>query len=427
MAALQGDEDIRESSHFLATYHGDPQVVHASVISFGGSVDFIWPGIGVARLSGLSDRQAERLEHIPGIDLVLRDLSIRWVHALTTDGDYRVQASPDVLKRLGGSMPPEFFDTQWALERIEAPEAWKITRGSSRVRVGVLDTGISPDHIDLAGLYDLSRSRNLSESNRADQNDYFDRHHHGTLVSALIASNGLGIAGVASSTTLVGVKVLDDNGEATFANIIAGIMYAVDDARIDIINLSLGGSAPGEHVQQLGSILQRAVDYAVRQGVLVIASAGNDGIDLHSRSLMISSPDDGRGALFVSATTEDDDLLACYSNYGSNCIAIAAPGGAGNCDGDEADRDEMVLSALAPAVARRLGLARPDSWYMYASGTSMATPLVTGVAALIKSVHPSASPAVITRMLLGSAKDIGASGRDRYFGGGLVNAARALR
>lgn len=419
-------------NHSLVEYTGEAANFRLALESLGGRVESIWESIHVASISGLTDARRDALLKTPSVVRLVQDVSVHWVTALSTDLNVHVQAQADNTTTAAAPSVAEFYDIQWGLHEIGAAAAWSSTRGSGTVRVGILDTGISPDHVDLRGKYDLDASVNLSASNPGDAKDYIDRHYHGTHVAALIASNNIGVASVAPDVTLVGVKVLDDNGIATFANLIAGIMYAVDVARVDVINLSLGGVGALTEYHDLAEILHRAIDYAERNGAVVVASAGNDGIDLRSDDLHRLITTDEAGTVFVSASGPTDDdggaTRACYSNYGEGLITVAAPGGSIDCETNSyATMSNMVISAMAPALARRLGLRNPEGWYMFSSGTSMAAPIVSGVAALVKSAHPEMSPGAVVARLIKTADDLGIPGRDAEFGHGRVNAEHALR
>lgn len=419
------------SAEYLVEFNSDVMYFRMAIESMGGRVNNIWDGIQVAAVSNLSADAAAQLSARTFVVRMVRDVSVHWVNAISPNMNVRVQAAADNTSVMEPS-DAEFFGIQWGLQDIDIAAAWNVTRGSSTVRVGVLDTGISPDHVDLKGKYDLDASVNFSASNPADPKDYIDRHYHGTHVSALIASNNFGVASVAPQVTLVGIKVLDDEGNASFARLIQGIMYAVDFAKVDVINLSLGGIGEEDAFADLSEMLHRAVDYAESHGAVVVASAGNDNSNLHTNLLRSFVTTDEAGTILVSATTPGNEdgfvTRACYSNYGDSMITLAAPGGNIDCsDNSYLSMSDMVLSALAPAVARKLGLKNPDGWYLFSSGTSMAAPIVTGSAALIKSAYPGLTPAAIVSRLTDTASDLGQPGRDDQYGFGLVNPAMALR
>lgn len=422
---------VSRDDNYLVSYTCDEEQLIDLTESTDCSIREIWTGIRVASISIPDIESYETLHRSEHVVKLVRDVSVHWVNALRSDLNIRVQAAADNTVT-GNASEAEFFGIQWGLQQINAERAWKITRGRKSVRVAILDTGISPDHVDLEGKYDLAASVNLSRSNPADRKDYIDRHFHGTHVSALIASNNLGIASVAPDVTLIGVKVLDDEGYASFANLIAGIMFAVDEAGADIINLSLGGIGNAPMYMELSELLHKAIDYAESNGVLVVASSGNQNIDLHSSGFSNLLITDEAGTLLVGAsapvTDDGEENRACYSNYGSGLVGIVAPGGNIECaEGSYTSMSDMVLSAMAPAVARKLGLANPTGWYMFSAGTSMAAPLVSAVAALVKSVHPEMDAGQLATRIKLSSDDLGTQGVDQEFGYGRINAAHALR
>jgi subtilisin family serine protease len=427
---LTGD-GIELADHYLVTYSGDEADFRMRMRTLGVTVVRVWDALRIASVHGVQDNMLAALHADESIDSFARDVTLHWVHGATPMQNVHVQAGLDATS-VAIPENAEFYGIQWGLRQIHAAEAWSVSRGSAAVRVGVLDTGISPDHVDLAGKYDLDASINLSASNTADRSDYIDRHYHGTHISALIASNNRGVAGVAPDVTLVGVKVLDDEGNASFCNLIAGIMYAVEEADVDIINLSVGGTGTMEGTDILSGMLHAAIDYAERNGVVVVAAAGNEGVDLGGGTLHNYVVTDESGTILVSATAPVDEngaeRIACYSNFGDGIVGLSAPGGGIDCaQGSYTAMTDMVISALAPAVARRLGLQNPEAWYMFASGTSMAAPMVTGVAALVKSANPGMDPAGICEKLRASADDLGNAGPDGRYGNGRVNASGALR
>lgn len=421
----------KSASYFLVEYGGAPSALAGHVQALGGTVDRVYAPIGVARVSGLDEQQAQVLASRPGVQYVTRDVHVKWVPSLvaapgTTTIQYTGPAQTQNHRGL-----PHFWSRQWPLQVMEAQSAWAISTGVE-VRVGILDTGISPDHIDLVGKYDLGKSINMSSSNAGNPNDYIDRNSHGTHVSGIVSSNGIAIAGVAPGATLVGVKVLDDNGEGGFDQIINGIIYATDVADCDIINMSLGGYGPRAHYGRFIAMITRAVNYANSRGVLVVSAAGNDAIDLdHNGQYVVLPAQSGQG-MCISATgpiaRATPDAFACYSNFGRSAISVAAPGGNINCEtGAPAHPNDLVISCLAPAVAASLGLPDPTEWYMSTAGTSMAAPHVAGVAALVQSAKGNSNPGYLRTRIESSADDLGAPGVDPYYGKGRVNALNAVQ
>lgn len=336
--------------------------------------------------------------------------------------------------------------SQWALHQIRAPEAHSIQSGNRAVRVGVLDTGIDATHPDF--VLSLGSDGVVRNNSNIDPNlgrdftvtpgsgsPYIDDNGHGTFVAGLIAAqrNNLGILGVAPNVTLVPVKVCDAEGYCYAHSVIQGITYA-GDARLNVINMSfITDDAPEDYPDhtlfkcmndpeqrafRLG--VQRALNYARKQGVVPIASLGNEGKDLTGGSCD-AVPGEAPGVIGVSGLGRSSELVF-YSNYGHGVVDLAAPAGAGPfslCN-------ENIISTIPGG-----------GYYDCGFGTSMAAPHVTGVAALIISQYGTLengpngprmtmSPGQVQSHLEGSAIDIGKRGSDLCFGSGRVDALRAI-
>ncbi len=289
------------------------------------------------------------------------------------------------------------FGLQWHLNTINAPSAWDTTMGNSGVRVAVLDTGVDLKHPDLAGRI-LYQTDVVDYDGRADDDD-----GHGTHVAGIIAAtanNGLGVAGVAPGVSLITVDVFDTDGTdwwATTADIVEGINYAISNDA-DIINMSLGS-------YYLDYAESNAIDEAVNNGILVLAAAGND------NTTTDHYPSDQANVVSVIATSRYD-TRAYYSNYGSQ-KDISAPGGDGDVSSD------WILSTYYDP---KTGL----SSYAWMAGTSMASPVVAGVAALLLSANYSLNANDVKEALYNSAVDLGAPGRDNNYGYGRVDANSAI-
>lgn len=298
-----------------------------------------------------------------------------------------------------GSMVPNdpMYVQQWHMTRIGMEQAWDISTGAG-VIVAVCDSGVRQSLEDLAGTNFMPGYDFIN-----DDNDPDDDHGHGSHVCGTIAqttNNGIGVTGVAYNATIMPVKVLNKNNFGSWDAIANGITYAADNGAA-IMNVSIGGTSHSD-------TLQNAVDYAWNQGVLVVCAAGNSNNDYCDYPAIYPN------AMAISATTIPD-VRASYSNYGPD-IELAAPGGDyGDEDGD--GHDDMVLQNT---------FWHKQTGYYYYSGTSMATPHVVGVAALVKSINPSLTNAQIRNLLITTAEDIGDPGWDEYFGYGLVDAYAAV-
>lgn len=284
---------------------------------------------------------------------------------------------------------------QWGLERVGFPEAWDITVGSHEVVVAVLDTGINPDIADFSGRI-VSPYSVLSDSNQWPSWRDDSEAGHGSAVAGIAAAQGnnaAGIAGAAWNVKIMPVKI-SDNGESDTLLLAEAIEYAASQGA-DVINVSFA-TPPGSTA---GQTLKSAVASAVAKGAVIVAAAGNWG------DTSVGYPAGLPGVVGVGATDSSDALWTQddeASNTGSD-LDIAAPGG-------------RILSYYK-ASGERFG---------YYGGTSMASPLVAGAAALMLSAEPSLTAEDLVEILTDSADDLGGSGWDEEFGWGLLDAAEAV-
>ncbi|WP_425430442.1 S8 family peptidase [Desmospora activa] len=273
---------------------------------------------------------------------------------------------------------PAFSSQQWGPQRIQAPQAWDVTRSSSSIRIAVVDTGVQYNHPDLSGK--VVRGYNYVERNW----DPYDGNGHGTHVAGIAAAatnNGVGIAGMAPNAQIYAVRVLNNAGSGTLADVASGITHSADNGS-HVINLSLGSSAGS-------SSLESAVNYAWSRGSVVVVAAGNAGNTAPQYPAYYSN------ALSVASTTSSD-AKSSFSTYGS-WVDVAAPG-------------SSIYSTY------------PTNSYASLNGTSMAAPHVAGVAALLAAQGRSNSQ--IRAAIQNSADSI--SGTGSYWRYGRVNAYRAV-
>jgi len=280
------------------------------------------------------------------------------------------------------------YATQWALSSVRAPEAWGVTTGANGPIIAVLDTGISLGHPDLAS--NLIQGWDFINDDSVPDDD----QGHGTHVAGIIAAvgnNGVGVSGMAWQARVMPVKILDEYGMGDTLTAASGIYWAVDNgARVLSLSLGSTGSSP---------FMEQAIDYALSKGVVVIAAVGNVGGSSGVGKGTLVYPAAYAGVVGVGAT-DSSDQVADFSNEGS-FVDVVAPG-------------EGILSTYL------------DGGYVQMSGTSMATPHVSGLAGLVWTANPGLSASQVTSIITATARDMGAAGWDAAFGYGLIDAGRAV-
>jgi thermitase len=272
------------------------------------------------------------------------------------------------------------FASEWHLTTIHAPTAWDTATGSG-VTIAVLDSGIDSTHPDLYPQIVPGWNFYDNNSNTADING------HGTAVAgaaAAASNNGIGVASVAYGARIMPLRITDPTGYAYFSTMAQALTWAADHGA-RVANLSYGGASGS-------STVQSAASYFRSKGGVVMVAAGNSG------ALDNTAP---TTAFMVVSATDRNDQLTSFSSYGS-FIAIAAPG-------------IDILTTGSGGI------------YQYWWGTSLASPIVAGTAALVLALRPDFTPAQVDSTLFASATDLGAPGRDIYFGYGRVDAAAAVQ
>lgn len=296
-------------------------------------------------------------------------------------------------------------------------DAWDTTTGSRRAVVAVIDTGVDLGHDDLkrnlwVNSKEVRGNRKDDDGNGCVDDIYGcdlingdgspqDDNGHGTHVAGIVAArgnNGIGVAGVAWGSRVVSVKALDAQGSGFTSGIAKAIDYVTtlkaNGAPIAAINLSLGGGS-------YSNVMYRAIERARNHDILVIAAAGNESNNNDSRPLYPASLD--MDSVVSVAATDSAGNLASYSNFGASSVHIAAPG-----------------SDIWSTALRRLGYQ-----YRTASGTSMASPFVAGVVALIAAANPGLSMIQVRSVLLNTAQSL-ANLQGYVITGGLVDARAAV-
>jgi len=348
------------------------------------------------------------------------------IYRLDPDVEY---VEPNYIRRAFLTPDDPDFDKQWGLHNtgqevdgtsgtrdadIDAPEAWETQTGSNSVVIAVIDTGADLDHEDLShniwcnsdeipdngidddenGYIDDIRGWDFfNDDNDPDDDNSQDESYHGTHVSGIIAAkgdNGVGITGVCWSSSIMPLKMLDANGNGYVADGIEAINYAIDKGA-RIINVSLGGTDPSQSEYE-------AIESARDEGLLFVAAAGNDGTDNDSDPVYPASYD--LDNIVAVAASDFNDNLTSWSNYGSTSVDVAAPG-------------VDIYSTKA------------DNSYQYQSGSSMAAPFVSGLAALIWAADQSLTYTQIKDRILNGV-DTGLNLEGKILTGGRINAKNSI-
>jgi thermitase len=310
-----------------------------------------------------------------GVDSTIQALkNSAWV--LEAEPNYPVQAL-DVIP------DDPAFPNQYALMAIRAPQGWAVEKGSRNIRIAILDSGVDFNHPDLAGK--LLPGFDFVNLDSDPQDDY----GHGTAVAGVAAAstdNGVGMAGVGWLVKILPIKVLDANGNGTYADVAAGIVWASSQG-VQVINLSLGGTNPS-------FTLEDAVNFAVSKGILLVAASGNTG------SEGVLYPARYPQVIAVAATDRNNDHPS-FSTYGPE-VDVAAPG------------VQVYTTALGGGYSQR-------------NGTSFAAPHISGLAALLFSMPGKVTAGQVRAAIESTALDLGEPGRDPYTGAGLIQMDAAMR
>jgi serine protease len=351
----------------------------------------------------------------------------RVIKALRKRPDVLWADTNDVLRHFGFTPDDPDYPKQWHYPLINLPLAWDLTTGSDAVIVAVIDTGVLMGHPDLQGQlthtgYDFIRDPISSgdgtggiDPDPDDPGDgLFDgaSSFHGTHVAGTVAAatdNSIGVAGVGRDTKIMPIRALGKNGSGTWYDIEQSLLYAAGEPNdsgtvppqsADIINLSLGGGGYSQRIQNLFNRIRE-------KGIIVVAAAGNESTSNPSY------PASYEGVISVSAVNHLK-ALASYSNYG-RYIDLAAPGG---------DAEKGVWSTCGDDTTGTIQFN-----YRAYMGTSMATPHVAGVAALMKAERPDLTPDLFNAYLNNGliTTDLGPTGWDNRYGWGLIDAYKAVR
>ncbi|MEV7068981.1 S8 family serine peptidase [Streptomyces collinus] len=418
-------------SYLVITTPGDTSAARNAVTANGGSVFAHYDAIGVVVAHSTSAGFATAMRSVAGVQKV----------GATRTSDVPADAYSPTLPGAPAQSSTTLTETaRWDMTRINADKAWAVSTGSPAVTVGVLDTGVDERHQDIAPNFDAADSVSCAYG-KADTRSgaWRDVGTHGTHVAGTIAAakNGKGVVGVAPGVKIASVRIAEPSTSMFFAeNTICGFMWA-GDRGFDVTNNSYYTdpwmfNCPDDPDQAaIIEGVRRAQEYAEGKGSLQVAAAGNSNYDLANKRSDSESPNDSTpvdrtitnacidiptelpGVVTVAAMG-NGNIKASYSNFGRDVIDVAAPGG---------DGAYGVYSTL------------PGGKYGNMNGTSMASPHVAGVAALLKSADPAATPADLRARLGSQSTDTacpsdsrctGTTAKNAFFGEGQVDALKAV-
>ncbi|MFD4638937.1 S8 family serine peptidase [Lentzea sp. NPDC058436] len=413
-------------SYLVITAPGDTAGAKTAVSSNGGTVWSSYDAIGVVVAhSGAADF-ATRMRTVTGVQKV----------GATRTSDVPAEAAnPPVPTSPSQATPATGEPVRTDMSQIGADRAWAVNTGSSSVTVGVLDTGVDDQHADLAPNFDSANSASCAYGKLDTRTgSWRDTGSHGTHVAGTIAAakNGRGMVGVAPGVKVASVRIAEKPSGLFFPeNTICAMVFS-GDRGFEVTNNSyytdpwLFNCPDNADQDAILEGVKRAVAYAEGKGVLNVAAAGNENYNLANKSSDSSSPNDSTpssrtvtnaclsvptevsGVVSV-ASINSSNTKSSFSNFGTDKIHVAAPG-------------DSVYSTI------------PGGRYTTMSGTSMASPHVAGVAALLKSTNPTATPAQLRALLANQADDLGCtdsrcsgtSAKNNFFGEGRVDAFAAV-
>ncbi|MEU7428808.1 S8 family serine peptidase [Streptomyces sp. NPDC040750] len=406
------------------TDHRTIRSVQREITRAGGTIVTSYDRIGVIVVHSADPDFATRIRAVRGVDSAGATRDAPLPAQSTTDvGTPKVLSAAQVAGARAADGQDPLEPLQWDLPAIKADKAHEKTLGSRRVTVAVIDTGVDDTHPDIAPNFDRAASANCV-SGKPDTTDGAWRPSasespHGTHVAGEIAAakNGVGVTGVAPGVKVAGIKVANPDGFFYTEAVVCGFVWAAEH-HVDVTNNSYYtdpwyfNCTDDPDQRALVDAITRASRYAEKKGTVNVAAAGNESYDLASHSITDPvSPNDGTPSdrvidphkcydiptqlpgVVTVASTGAKGLKSSFSNYGLGVIDIAAPGG-----------DSTAYQKPQPPATSGLILGPlPGGKWGYMAGTSMATPHVVGVAALIKSTHPHASAALVKALLYAEA------------------------
>ncbi|MER6998356.1 S8 family serine peptidase [Streptomyces sp. NPDC000410] len=449
--------------------HSTAKSVKRAIVKAGGTVVIAYDQIGVIVVHSQNPDFAKTIRTVKGVTSAgatrTKPLAAQTDTAIDAEQPLAAAEAAKAAAKATDEQDP-FEPLQWDLPAIKADKAHQKTLGSKNVTVAVIDTGVDDTHPDLAPNFDSAASANCvtgaPDTTPGSWRPGAHESDHGTHVAGTIAAakNGVGVTGVAPGVKVSGIKVSNPDGFFYTEAVVCGFVWAAEHD-VDVTNNSyytdpwLFACKNDADQKALLESVTRAARYAERKGAVNVAAAGNDRMDLAADELTdTTSPNDTTpvtrpvnprecldyptmlpGVVTVSATGAKG-LKSSYSNYGRGIVDISAPGG----DSTAYQKPD------APATSGLILSTVMNGGYGYKAGTSMASPHVAGVAALIKSTHPRASAAEVKALLYAQADDTacgepydingdgkidavceGSKNDNGFYGTGLADALDAVR
>ena len=451
--APQADATVRlRAKNYIIIASGDqlPSDIEGQTKSANGVMTGLIRATGVATAASDDPNFGVNAAKIAGVRSVVHDFTYQGVDL---QKERTIEAASDNVNppSTGDSNP--LFPLQWGATAIHAPKAWNTGALGEGVLVADLDTGFELMHPDLQPNIASSYSFVPGEDAQFSGTGFSHGAHTAGTIAA--ADNGIGVIGIAPKAKLLLVKVLCDAGSGSFSWLMSGTVYAAQH-NASVVNISLCTALPrnGKYLDDDGMVindtkatqellvaLNKMTAYATKQGVTLIAAAGNDANNGNQDQSLVHIPADATGVISISATgplgwakaplTTNLDRFASYSNYGTPAVAFAAPGGDFSYYYTSPTETATIIGITRPVWVFDLVLStgritNGKAGYTWAAGTSMAAPHTSGVAALItgkNGVHMD--PTRVEAVLRASADDLGKPGRDAYYDG-RVNASRVV-
>ncbi|MER5534265.1 S8 family serine peptidase [Streptomyces mirabilis] len=452
------------------TDHRTIESVEKAISAAGGTVVIAYEKIGVIVVHSANPDFGKRIRAVRGVQSAGATRTAPLTAAGTTDeGAAQMLSAAEAAKvsRTAAAGEEPLEADQWDLRAIGADKAAKTNPGSKSVTVAVIDVGVDDTHPDIAPNFSPSQSANCvggkPDTTYGAWRPVDADHYHGTHVAGEIAAarNGIGVAGVAPGVKVSGITVAEPDAGQLFypESVVCAFVFAADHG-VEITNNSyyvdpwLYNCLDDPDQRAIVDAVNRAQLYAQKKGTLNVAAAGNSNDDLDSNALEdASSPDDSTAVtrtvdphkcfdvptqlpgVVTVASTGVTGAKSYFSSYGKGVIDVAAPGGDKYQIPDTPSKNGRILSTM------------PNNQYGFLQGTSMATPHVAGVAALLKSKYPWASPAQLQALLKAEADNpgcptapydgngdgvvdatcVGGKHVNGFYGAGIVNALRAVK